>query len=193
MPRVVVLAGINGAGKTTASRDLLVNVLKIPVFTNADAIARGLNSLNPESEAFRAGRIMLDWMRDLVDQRRDFAFETTLSARTYAPWLAGMKKSGYEVHLYYYWLRSAEFALARVALRVRSGGHHIPDANVLRRYGRSVKNFLELYRGLADIWEVFDNTDGDRTLLAIGDTKQHLVDSDETWEAFLRSADHANR
>jgi len=97
MPRVVVLAGINGAGKTTASRDLLVNVLKIPVFTNADAVARGLNSLNPESEAFRAGRIMLDWMRILADQRRDFAFETTLSARTYASWLKGLRQSGYEV------------------------------------------------------------------------------------------------
>ena len=130
MPRVVVLAGINGAGKTTASRDLLVSVLKIPVFTNADAVARGLNSLNPESEAFRAGRIMLDWMRALADQRRDFAFETTLSARTYAPWLKGLRQSGYEVYLYYYWLDSVELAVARVVERVRAGGHHIPDQDV---------------------------------------------------------------
>lgn len=193
MPRVVVLAGINGAGKTTASRELLVNVLKIPVFTNADAIARGLNSLNPESEAFRAGRIMLEWMHDLADQERDFAFETTLSARTYAPWLARLRQSGYEVHLYYYWLRSAEVAIARVAQRVRSGGHYIPDEDVLRRYGRSVKNFLDLYRGLADVWEVFDNTDGDRRLLAIGNTTEQLVDNDEVWDTFIRSTDHANR
>jgi len=192
MPRVVVLAGINGAGKTTASRDLLVNVLKIPVFTNADAIARGLNSLNPESEAFAAGRIMLTWMRELADKKRDFAFETTLSARTYAPWLGELRQSGYEVYLSYYWLRSAEIAIARVAQRVRSGGHHIPDADVLRRYSRSVKNFLELYRGVADTWEVFDNTDGDRKLLAIGDTTQQLVDSDDAWETFTRSAEYAN-
>ena len=193
MPRVVVLAGLNGAGKTTASRDLLVSVLKIPVFTNADAIARGLNSLNPESEAARAARVMLDWMHDLAKERRDFAFETTLSARSYAGWLTGLRESGYEVHLYYYWLRSAEVAIARVAQRVRSGGHHIPDADVLRRYGRSVKNFSELYRGLADIWEVFDNTDGDRQLLAIGNTTEQLVESDEVWETFIRSADHANQ
>ena len=192
MPRVVVLAGINGAGKTTASRDLLINVLKIPVFTNADAVARGLNSLNPESEATRAGWIMLDWMRTLADQKRDFAFETTLSARTYAPWLNGLRQSGYEVYLYYYWLRSAEIAIARVAQRVRSGGHHIPDADVLRRYSRSVKNFLELYRGIADTWEVFDNTDGDRKLLAIGNPTQQLVDDDDTWETFMRSAGDAN-
>jgi predicted ABC-type ATPase len=192
MPRVVVLAGINGAGKTTASRDLLVNVLKIPVFTNADAIARGLNSLNPESEAFRAGRVMLDWMHDLAKERRDFAFETTLSARTYAGWLSGLRDSGYEVQLYYYWLRSAEVAIARVAQRVRSGGHHIPDADVLRRYGRSVKNFLDLYRGVADIWEVFDNTDGDRRLLAIGNSTDQIVESDDVWDSFTRSAGHAN-
>jgi len=191
MPRVVVLAGINGAGKTTASRDLLINVLKIPVFTNADAIARGLNSLNPESEAFRAGRIMLDWMHDLAEQKRDFAFETTLSARTYAPWLARLKKSGYEVYLYYYWLRSADFALARIALRVQSGGHHIPDADVLRRYGRSVKNFLELYRGVADEWEVYDNTDGKRFLIGIGSGGQELHESEEIWDTFQRSAGHA--
>jgi predicted ABC-type ATPase len=192
MPRVVVLAGINGAGKTTASRDLLVNVLKIPVFTNADAIARGLNSLNPESEAFRAGRVMLDWMHDLAKVRRDFAFETTLSARTYAGWLSGLRDSGYEVQLYYYWLRSAEVAIARVAQRVKSGGHHIPDADVLRRYGRSVKNFLDLYRGVADIWEVFDNTDGDRRLLAIGNSTDQIVESDDVWDSFTRSAGHAN-
>ncbi len=191
MPRVVVLAGINGAGKTTASRELLVNVLKIPVFTNADAIARGLNSLNPESEAFLAGKIMLDWMRKLAEQRRDFAFETTLSARTYAPWLKGLKASGYEIYLYYYWLRSAETAIARVAQRVRSGGHHIPDADMLRRYGRSVKNFLELYRGVADEWEVYDNTDGKRFLIGIGSGGQELHDSDDIWDTFQRSADHA--
>ena len=191
MPRVVVLAGINGAGKTTASRDLLVNVLKIPVFTNADAIARGLNSLNPESEAFRAGRVMLDWLHDLAKGRRDFAFETTLSARSYAGWLGELRQSGYEVYLHYYWLDSAELAVSRVAERVRAGGHHIPDEDVRRRYGRSVKNFLELYRGVADEWEVYDNSVGNRFLIGIGSRGQELHESDAIWESFTRSADHA--
>ncbi len=191
MPRVVVLAGINGAGKTTASRDLLINVLKIPVFTNADAVARGLNSLNPESEAFRAGRIMLDWMRTLADQKRDFAFETTLSARTYAPWLKGLRQSGYEVYVYYYWLDSAELAVARVAERVRAGGHHIPDQDVRRRYGRSVKNFLDLYRPIADYWEVMDNSFGQRELLAVGNPGDEEIGDADVWAQFLRSADYA--
>lgn len=184
--------GINGAGKTTASRDLLINVLKIPVFTNADAIARGLNSLNPESEAAEAGRIILAWMDKLTAQGKDFAFETTLSGRTYISRLKEMRKLGYEVYLYYYWLRSPEVAIARVAQRVRSGGHHIPDEDVTRRYGRSVKNFLEQYRALANIWEVFDNTEGDRRLIAIGDATQYLAESKEIWDTFVRSANCAD-
>lgn len=150
MPRVVVLAGINGAGKTTASQDLLTHVLKIPTFVNADAIARGLNGLNPEAESFRAGRIMLDQMNDLARRRQDFAFETTLSARTYAVWLRELRAMGYEVFLYYYWLNSPDIAIARVALRVQAGGHFVPDTDIRRRYARSVRNFIELYRPIAD-------------------------------------------
>jgi len=182
-----------GRGKPSASRDLLVNVLKIPVFTNADAdaIARGLNSLNPESEAFAAGSIMLTWMRELADKKRDFAFETTLSARTYAGWLGELRQSGYEVFLFYYWLDSAELAIRRVAERVRAGGHHIPDDDVRRRYGRSVKNFLDLYRPVADYWEVMDNSFGQRELLAVGNTVAEEIADPDVWEQFLRSADHA--
>ena len=190
MPRVVVLAGINGAGKTTASQDLLTNVLKIPTFVNADAIARGLNGLNPESESFRAGRIMLEQMNDLVRRREDFAFETTLSARTYAVWLRGLRLTGYEVFLYYYWLDSPDMAIARVAQRVRNGGHFVPDADIRRRYARSVRNFLELYRPIADEWEVYDNTHGQRALLAMGTPDDETIDHPDTWAAFLRSAEH---
>jgi predicted ABC-type ATPase len=190
MPRVVVIGGINGAGKTTTSLELLRSVLNIPVFTNADAIARGLNSLNPEAEAFRAGRIMLEWMNDLAAEGRDFAFETTLAARTYVSWLRKLKERGYTVHLYYYWLRTAEVAIGRVALRVQSGGHHIPTEDVRRRYSRSVKNFIELYRPIADDWEVFDNTYGDRKLIATGNLTEELYETDSIWEEFKRSASH---
>lgn len=190
MPRIVVLAGINGAGKTTASRHLLADVLKIPTFVNADAIARGLNGLNPEAESFRAGRIMLDQMNDLARRRQDFAFETTLSARTYAVWLRELRATGYEVFLYYYWLDGPDVAIARVALRVQSGGHFVPDADIRRRYARSVRNFLELYRPIADWWEVFDNTHGQRALLAIGSCDEQDEDNPDTWAAFVRSASH---
>ena len=186
-PRVVVLAGINGAGKTTASMDLLVNVLKIPIFVNADALARGLNGLNPESEAFRAGKIMLLHLEELVAERASFAIETTLAARTYAKWLADLRMLGYETHLYYYWLDSAEVAIRRVAQRVALGGHFVPDQTVRQRYAKSVRNFFELYREHADCWEVYDNTDGQRKLIGCGVRDEDMVTEEPSWSLFLRS------
>ncbi len=191
MPRVVILGGINGAGKTTASRAVLADVLKIPTFVNADAIARGLNGLNPEAESFRAGRLMLQEMDRLVDARADFAFETTLSARTYAAWLGKLRVLGYETYLFYYWLDTPELAIERVAARVRRGGHHVPDGDIRRRYARSVRNFIELYRPVADHWEVYDNTMGLPKLLAIGDWGDEDIDNEYDWAEFLRSADDA--
>jgi predicted ABC-type ATPase len=189
MPKIVVLAGINGAGKTTASRWVL-DSLRVPVFVNADAIARGLNGLNPESEAVRAGRVMLDWIHDLAADHRDFAIETTLAARTYAAWLGGLRDAGYEVYLFYYWLSSAELAITRVAERVAAGGHHIPDATVRQRYGRSVRNLFELYRPVCTGWRVYDNSEKLARLIAFGTPDQETVLDGYTWVDVLRSAGH---
>lgn len=189
-PRVALVAGINGAGKTTASHWVLANVLKIKTFVNADTIARGLNAFDPESEASRAGRIMLAQLDDLAAARRDFSFETTLSARAYSPFLAKLKASGYEVYLYYFWLDSADTAIARVATRVRSGGHHIPDDTIRRRYSRSVNNFFKLYRPLCNSWRVYDNSGDYSRFVAFGDESHETILDGETWAQFERSAGH---
>jgi predicted ABC-type ATPase len=186
-PRVAILAGINGAGKTTASRAILQERLKIPTFADVDAIARGLNAFNPESVAISAGRILLDWLRELADRREDFSFETTLSGKTYASWLASLRASGYEVYLFYHWLDSPETAIGRVANRVQRGGHHIPDTTIRQRYARSVQNFFELYRPLADVWRVYDNTHGLRRLIAFGSLDQEYVFDGDTWLDVERS------
>jgi predicted ABC-type ATPase len=188
-PQVALLGGINGAGKTTASMRVLRDALKIPVFTNADAIARGLSAFDPESEAMRAGRIMLEHMRGMAAARRSFAFETTLAVRTYARWLGEMKRDGYAVHLFYYWLESADMAINRVADRVKSGGHFVPDATIRRRYSRSVRNFLELYRPLVTTWQVFDNSRGGSRLIAFHNGYFDTVIDDDRWELFNRSGD----
>jgi predicted ABC-type ATPase len=187
-PQVAVLGGINGAGKTTASQCVLRDALKIPVFTNADAIARGLNAFDPESEAMKAGRVMLEHMRAMAAARGSFAFETTLAARTYARWLGELKREGYAVHLFYYWLESADMAISRVADRVKSGGHFVPDDTIRRRYSRSVRNFLELYRPLVTTWQVFDNSRGGSRLIAFNNGYFDTVIDDPRWELFNRSA-----
>ncbi|VTT99205.1 Putative uncharacterized protein OS=[Oscillatoria] sp. PCC 6506 GN=OSCI_3310008 PE=4 SV=1: AAA_33 [Gemmataceae bacterium] len=187
-PQVAILGGINGAGKTTASQRILRDAMQIPVFTNADAIARGLNAFDPESEAVAAGRIMLAHMRAMIAARRSFAFETTLAARTYARWVADMRRAGYAVHLFYFWLESADVAIGRVAARVRSGGHFVPDDTIRRRHTRSVRSFFDLYRPAVTTWQVYDNTHGRSRLLAQHNGYFTTVEDDERWDLFQRSA-----
>ncbi|NMG20383.1 AAA family ATPase [Brasilonema bromeliae] len=190
MPRVAIVAGINGAGKTTASQRVLRDLLQMPCFVNADALARGLNGFNPESEAAKAGRLMLDHLHELATAGKDFSFETTLSGRAYAPWLRDLRANGYEVYLYYYWLRSPELAVERVANRVRSGGHHIPEPTIRQRYAKSIRNFFDLFRQQADYWEVCNNSNGRAVLFALGNPTEELVVDETLWAAFHRSGQH---
>jgi predicted ABC-type ATPase len=157
-PSVIVLAGPNGAGKSTAARSLLAETLRVTTYVNADVIAQGLSGFDPESAAFEASRIMLQRLRELAARRADFAFETTLAARTYAGWLKSLRETGYVIALYYFWLHSADLAVARVALRVTLGGHNVPEATVRRRYDLSLRNLLHLYRPLVNVWQVYNTS-----------------------------------
>jgi predicted ABC-type ATPase len=157
-PTVVILAGCNGAGKTTAARTLLAETLRLVTFVNADAIAQGLSGFDSESMAVEAGRIMLKHLYELAEQRASFAFETTLAGRSYARWLKSLRGQGYSINLVYFWLASPELAIARVAERVRQGGHDIPEETIRRRYRRSVQNFFQIFRFLAGSWKIYDNT-----------------------------------
>ena len=189
MPRVAIVAGINGAGKTTASQRVLKDVLKIPIFVNADAIARGLNGFDPESEAASSGRVMLEYMRKLVDAKKDFSFETTLSGRAYARWLKEMRAEGYEVLMYYFWLNSPETSIERVATRVSQGGHHIPSETIRQRYDKSVRNFFELYRPLCSEWRMYDNSEGS-IFVAFGSENDETIILPHRWELIEESASH---
>jgi predicted ABC-type ATPase len=159
MPYVIVIAGPNGAGKSTAAPALLHGLLGLEDFVNADVIARGLSAFHPEGAALQAGRIMLARVRELAAAGRDFAFETTLASRTFAPWIAGLRRDdGYEFHLNYLWVPAPELSIARVANRVREGGHFVPDDDVRRRYQRGLDNFFQLYRPIAEVWRFYDNS-----------------------------------
>ncbi len=156
-PNVIVLAGLNGAGKTTASPEILRAALHVGQIVNADVIAQGPAGFMPESAAIEAGRIMLQRLHDLAASRESFAFETTLASRSFAPWLQNVLMDGYVFHLFYFWLPSSEMAIARVAQRVRLGGHFVDDQTVQRRYARGIQNFFRLYRGIATTWAFFNN------------------------------------
>ena len=155
---VIVLAGPNGAGKSTTAPSLLKGTLAVREFVNPDPIAQGLSGFRPNHVALAAGRIMLDRLHELARLRADFAFETTLASRSYAPWLRELRKAGYRVHLIFLWLPSADVAVARVRERVRMGGHAVPEATIRRRYAAGLRNFFALYRPLADTWQVYDNS-----------------------------------
>jgi predicted ABC-type ATPase len=144
---------------------LLRDALQVSEFVNADTIAGGLSAFRPDSVAIPAGRAMLERIRHLAKAQADFAFETTLASRTFAPWLARLKRSGYHVHVLFLWLESADLAVDRVAARVRLGGHDVPEGTVRRRYKRGLRNLFGLYMPLADSWQVFDNSRAGRPQL----------------------------
>jgi predicted ABC-type ATPase len=141
-PLVVVLAGPNGAGKSTVAPRLLQGPLAVSEFVNADTIARGLSAFHPETVAVAAGRMMLARLRALAEARQDFAFETTLAGRNFAPWLNRLRPSGYRAHLAFVSLPSPELAVQRVRDRASGGGHDVPEDVIKRRYARGLRNYL---------------------------------------------------
>ena len=158
MKKVVIIAGPNGAGKTTFAREFLPKEAELPVFINADAIAVAISPFDPEAVAIRAGRIMLDELDRYAGAGRSFAFETTLSGQTYLRRIDAWRAAGYTVKLFFLSLKSADEAIARVAMRVRQGGHSIPPEVIRRRFEAGLRNFLELYRHRVDYWKLYDNS-----------------------------------
>jgi len=193
-PHVIVLSGPNGAGKSTAAPALLKGALGVTEFVNPDVIAQGLSAFAPERVALAAGRIMLTRLHELAHQGVDFAFETTLASRRFAPWLADLRRTGYSVHVLFLWLPSADLAVERVAERVRMGGHAVPEETIRRRYVAGLRNFFMLYRPLAATWRIFDTSQACRPqLIARGEGVRvtRIVDR-QMWGQVRQGATHAD-
>lgn len=157
MLNLYIIAGCNGAGKTTAAYNLLPEVFKTVEFVNADEIARGLSPFNIQGVAFQAGRIMLERMDYLITENKNFAFETTLSGLSYLKFIRQAKLKGYNITLVFVFLNSPELAKSRVALRVSKGGHHIQEDVIERRYFKGLANFLK-YAKECDDYYIYDNS-----------------------------------
>ncbi len=156
--RIIIIAGPNGAGKTTFAREFLPNEAHCPIFVNADLIAAGLAPFAPETAALQAGRLMLQEIERHFAARDSFAFETTLSGRGYVKSIRRWQAAGYDVSLFFLRLDTPETAIARVAQRVKQGGHHVPETVVRRRFAAGLDNFKHLYAPAVDAWALYDNT-----------------------------------
>jgi predicted ABC-type ATPase len=191
MPNLYIIAGCNGAGKTTASFTVLPEILDCKEFVNADNIAAGLSPFNPESVAMDAGRLMLQRIDHLRNERVDFAFETTLAARIYVPFIKSARGMGYRVTLLYFWLSSPAVAKERVARRVSLGGHNIPADIITRRYFAGIRNLVNLYLPLCDNWLVINNLGNHPELIATGTLSgDKVVNNRDIWEVILRQSKH---
>lgn len=184
MPHLIIIAGSNGSGKTSAAPALLQDALHVDDFVNADVIAHGLCAFQPEKAAIQAGRIMLDRMHTLAKERANFAFETTLASRTFSTWIPELKQQGYRFHLIFLWLKNVELAVFRVKERVKDGGHSVPEATIRRRYVAGLKNFFHLYRQLADSWQFYDNSEANQLTLIASEINQNnlIIEKDEIWK-----------
>lgn len=165
-PTLYVIAGANGAGKTTFAREFLPKFADCREFVNADLIAAGLSPFSPSTAAISAGRLLLHRIRDLSRYHLSFAFETTLSGKSYRPFFQQLKKNGYKIELFYLWIPSADMAVQRVQDRVRQGGHPVLEHDVRRRFGRGLRNLFSTYLPLLDVLSVFDNSKAHPVLIA---------------------------
>lgn len=176
-----IISGCNGAGKTTASYTILPEIIECKEFVNADEIAKGLSPFQPEKVGFESGRIMINRINELLKENKSFAFETTLSTRSYRNKIIQAKKQGYNVTLLFFWLNNIELAKERVKIRVKEGGHNIPEKVIERRYLKGIYNLFDIYFPIIDGSLIFDNSFGKHELIAhkMGTDDLEIIDSEK--------------
>lgn len=185
-PQCYVIAGSNGAGKTTFARLFLPQFVQCLNFINPDLIAQGLSPFDPDRALTKAGRLVLQEIRHKVAQLEDFAFETTLAGRTYLREIKEMKVAGYTIHMFYLWIPSPDLAMLRIRDRVESGGHNVPEPDVRRRFVRSMRNLLGLYRPLLDSLHFFDNATTDPRLVFRDEQRKPTVYDTVLYDSIIR-------
>jgi predicted ABC-type ATPase len=169
--KIIIVAGPNGAGKTTFARSFLPAEASLPRFINADQIAAGLAAFAPETAAIRAGRLMLEEIALCAGRGDNFAIETTLSGLSYLRQIARWRAQGYKVSLYFLSLPAVDTAIARVASRVRQGGHDVPETVIRRRFASGLKNFQSYYKNAVDEWALYDNSGTEPVIIEWGENR----------------------
>ncbi|MCQ2181324.1 MAG: zeta toxin family protein [Bacteroidales bacterium] len=188
MPKLYILSGCNGSGKTTASYTLLPELFECSEFVNSDEFAKSLSPFDPSAASVSASRYMLLKIRYLLNRRKDFSIETTLATRSLLCIIEEAKSLGYSVTVIYFWLKSPEIAIDRVAARVKAGGHNIPEEVVRRRYRMGLKYFFDTYSPVCDKWVLADNTESPFTVVAEGAGDWVSIKDQDKYEHILSIA-----
>jgi predicted ABC-type ATPase len=156
--KILIIAGPNGADKTTFATEFLPKEAECPNFINADLIAAGISPFRPEASSIQAAKMMLEMMRRYVERGESFSLETTLSGKNYGKLIPEWQKKGYKIKLFYLKLADSEIAIARVNQRVKEGGHSVHEDVIRRRFKTGWNNFQRLYKNLVDEWALYDNS-----------------------------------
>lgn len=191
MPKLYIISGCNGSGKTTASYTLLPDLLECRQFVNSDEFAKSLSPFDPTSASVTASRYMLMKINYLLGRYEDFAIETTLATRSLLKIIEEAQSVGYEVQILYFWLNSPELAIQRVRDRVAAGGHNIPDNVVRRRYVMGLNYFFDTYCPVCDKWILADNSKSPFTIVAEGTNKLKYIRDNEKFRLIWNIA-HPN-
>lgn len=191
MRKLYIIAGPNGAGKTTASYTILPEIFDCKEFVNADEIAKGISPFNQEKVSVKAGRIMLERIKELLDKNISFAFETTLATKSYAEFIKTAQKQDYKVILLFLMLDSKELAIQRVRTRVSEGGHNIPEDVIIRRFKAGLQNFFQIYIPIVDEWILVDNSKEKIAVIAEGSEHNVFVKNEIIWSS-LKNTNYGN-
>ncbi len=181
-PNCYIIAGSNGAGKTTFATEFLPVYANCRNFINPDLLARAYSPFDPDAGMLRAGRIVLERIAEFSEAKMDFAFETTLSGRGYVPLMRKMKRAGFRLHMYYLWIPSPELALLRIRYRVEAGGHNVAELNVRRRFSRTLANLFNLYRPLLNTLHFFDNSSETPRMIFKDEVGQTMINDATLYE-----------
>ena len=194
MPRLYIISGCNGAGKTTASYSLLPEMLDCKEFVNSDEFAKGLSPFDPSKASIQASRYMLMKIRYLLKRNEDFAVETTLATRTLLKTVKSAQAAGYTVTLLYFWLNSPDLAVERVRARVEAGGHNIPEETIRRRYNTGIYYFFKLYAPISERWILADNSQIPFRVIAEGSKDEVInIKDEDTYKVVLSIAEERQK
>lgn len=183
MPKLYIISGCNGSGKTTASYTLLPEMWECKYFVNSDEFAKGLSPFDPDKASLSAGRFMVKRINYLLERKEDFCIETTLSSRTLMNTIETARGYGYTITILFFWIDNVELAIKRVAARVTSGGHNVPEPTIRRRYRSGLRHFFEDYMPVSDRWMLADNTTVPFKLIAQGWQKNMVVQDNLMFES----------